>query len=96
MAKKLTKEEIRKACSIGLSEDINGEFYTIYDFDKIWEMVHRRCSDSDLQEEIEHEEFVNNPYFMGEENGPIKVGCFQQGFSSGFHAGYNFAKGQCG
>lgn len=35
----MTKEEIRAASSIGLSEDIDGEFYTIYDFDKLYDMV---------------------------------------------------------
>lgn len=35
----MTKEEIRAAASKGLSEDLNGEFYTIYDFDKLYDMI---------------------------------------------------------
>lgn len=35
----MTKEEIRKASSKGLSEDLDGEFYTIYDFDKICQLI---------------------------------------------------------
>lgn len=35
------------------------------------------------EEEIYLNEFGNNPYFMGEENGTIKVGCFHEGFIKG-------------
>lgn len=35
----MTKAEIRKCCSKGLSEDRDGEFYTIYDFDKICQLI---------------------------------------------------------
>ena len=35
----MTKVEIRKCCSKGLSEDRDGEFFTIYDFDKICQLI---------------------------------------------------------
>lgn len=35
----MTKEEIKKESTIGLSEDVDGEFYTIYDFDKLYNLV---------------------------------------------------------
>lgn len=35
----MTKNEIKEQSSKGLSEDVNGEFYTIYDFDKICQLI---------------------------------------------------------
>lgn len=35
----MTKAEIRKCCFKGLSEDVDGEFYSIYDFDKICQLI---------------------------------------------------------
>lgn len=32
----MTKEEIIASCNKGLSEDIDGEFYTIYDADLLY------------------------------------------------------------
>lgn len=36
---KITKDKLREEVFIGLSEDVNGEFYPIYDFNKLCEIL---------------------------------------------------------